>query len=95
MRLALSPGRRTRVVSPSIVSLPAGSMVKSPPPLLRTARKKLFPRAAAPRRSSVPVPVPDHTRALARSVTSSARGLTVKVVTGRDCESVLLVTVRP
>ena len=94
-RLALSPGRSANVATPSISSEPAASTVRSPPPLLRTPMKKLLPAVAALGRLSTPAPVPFQTKALARSVRSTVRGPELNVVTGRDCDRVLLVTVMP
>ena len=95
MTVQLSPGRSTSVGPLLIVSVPDGSMVRSPPPSLRTSTKKLLPADAAVSRLSVPAPVPVHTKADARLDVATVRPVVENGATGRDCESVEPVTVRP
>ena len=67
--MALSSGRRTSDETPLIRSLPDGSTVKLPPPLLRTETNQFAPRVAAAVRVRVPLPVSSHTNVFARSET--------------------------
>ena len=95
MMVALSPGRSTSVAALLIVSEPDGSMVRSPPPSLRTKTKKLLPAEAAVSRLSVPDPVAFQTKAEARFDVATVVPVAEKVRTGRDCDSVEPVTLRP
>ena len=77
---ALSPGCRRSVDAALISSVPDGSMVRSPCPLLRTCTNQPSPAATAVGKFSVPRP-PVQTKTVARSGAVSEYGVEEKSMT--------------